>query len=251
MTAGWGYRIRAAVSREVGPDLSNAGEQGGESAVARCSPSDEDVAGHGRSIRLPPMPTGRRPGAASRLRFPRPGHDGTSRSPPYWPCGALLRMIAMLGYRPASWFNDSFDYLHVAMSPYPHPIRPDGYSFLLWLLKPFHSFALVTGLQHLMGLAGAVMIYAVLRKRFRLPGWGAALATAPLLFDALPDPARAPDPVRRAVRVPARLGGHAAAVVRQGAHLEGRRGRRAAARPRHADPHGRRAGRWSPSSSTA
>ncbi|HZE34663.1 MAG TPA: hypothetical protein VE198_24905, partial [Actinoallomurus sp.] len=63
--------------------------------------------------------------------------------------GTLLRMLAMLGYRPASWFNDSFDYLHVAMSPYPHPIRPDGYSFLLWILRPFHSFALVAGLQHL------------------------------------------------------------------------------------------------------
>jgi hypothetical protein len=98
--------------------------------------------------------------------------------------GAFLRMIAMLGYRPASWFNDSFDYLHVAMAPYPHPIRPDGYSFFLWALKPFHSFALVVGLQHLMGLAGAVMIYALLRKRFGLPGWGAALATVPLLYDA-------------------------------------------------------------------
>jgi hypothetical protein len=98
--------------------------------------------------------------------------------------GTVLRMLAMLGYRPASWFNDSFDYLHVAMSPYPHPIRPDGSSFLLWILRPFHSFALVAGLQHLMGLAGAVMIYAVLRKRFRLPGWGAALATVPLLYDA-------------------------------------------------------------------
>jgi 4-amino-4-deoxy-L-arabinose transferase-like glycosyltransferase len=98
--------------------------------------------------------------------------------------GALLRMIAMLGYRPASWFNDSFDYLHVAMSPYPHPIRPDGYSFLLWALKPFHSFAVVAGVQHLMGLASAVMVYALLRRRFGLPGWGASLATVPLLYDA-------------------------------------------------------------------
>ncbi|MGI5225822.1 hypothetical protein [Actinoallomurus sp. CA-142502] len=97
--------------------------------------------------------------------------------------GAFLRALAMLGYRPASWFNDSFDYLHVAMSPYPHPIRPDGYSFLLWALKPFHSFAAVAGLQHLMGLAGAVMIYALLRRRFGLPSWGASLATVPLLYD--------------------------------------------------------------------
>jgi len=97
---------------------------------------------------------------------------------------ALLRVIAMVGYQPAMFFNDSFDYLHVAMRPYPHPLRPDGYAFMLLILKPFHSFALVTALQHLMGLAVGVMVYALLRCRFRLPGWGAALATVPFLLDA-------------------------------------------------------------------
>jgi hypothetical protein len=98
--------------------------------------------------------------------------------------GALLRVVTLLGYRPAMWFNDSFDYLHVAMRPYPHPIRPDGYSFLLLILRPFHSFALVVAIQHLMGLAMGVMIYALLRQRFGLPGWGAALPTIPVLLDA-------------------------------------------------------------------
>ncbi|WP_246236614.1 hypothetical protein [Actinomadura chibensis] len=97
---------------------------------------------------------------------------------------ALVRVVAMLGYQPVMFFNDSFDYLHVATDPYPHPLRPDGYAFLLWFLKPFHSFALVAGLQHLMGLGMGVMIYALLRRRFRLPGWGAALAAAPVLLDA-------------------------------------------------------------------
>ncbi|MFI0410141.1 hypothetical protein [Actinomadura sp. 3N508] len=97
---------------------------------------------------------------------------------------ALLRLIAMLGYQPVMFFNDSFDYLHVATDPYPHPLRPDGYAFLLLILKPFHSFALVAAVQHLMGLAMGVMIYALLRRRFRLPGWGAALAAAPVLLDA-------------------------------------------------------------------
>lgn len=97
---------------------------------------------------------------------------------------ALLRLIAMLGYQPVMFFNDSFDYLHVATDPYPHPLRPDGYAFLLLLLKPFHSFALVAAVQHLMGLAMGVMIYALLRRRFGLPGWGAALAAAPVLLDA-------------------------------------------------------------------
>jgi hypothetical protein len=98
--------------------------------------------------------------------------------------GVLLRAVTMLGYRPAMWFNDSFDYLHVAMSPYPHPIRPDGYSFFLLLLRPFHSFALVVGLQHVMGVILAMMIYALLRIRFGLPKWGATLAAAPVLLDA-------------------------------------------------------------------
>jgi Dolichyl-phosphate-mannose--protein O-mannosyl transferase len=98
--------------------------------------------------------------------------------------GVLLRLTAVLGYRPAMWFNDSFDYLHAAMSPYPHPLRPDGYSFFLLILKPFHSFALVVSIQHLMGVAMGLMIYAVLRRRFRLPGWGATLATVPVLLDS-------------------------------------------------------------------
>ncbi|MBD2892861.1 hypothetical protein amrb99_17800 [Actinomadura sp. RB99] len=97
---------------------------------------------------------------------------------------ALLRVVAMVGYQPAMFFNDSFDYLHVAMGLYPHPLRPDGYSFLLWALKPFHSFALVAAVQHLMGLGMGVMIYALLRRKFGLPGWGASLATVPVLFDA-------------------------------------------------------------------
>jgi hypothetical protein len=98
--------------------------------------------------------------------------------------GALLRLITMLGYGPAMWFNDSYEYVSVALHPRPHPIRPDGYGFWLLLLKPFHSFALVTLTQHLMGLATAALIYALLRRKFRLPKWGATLAAAPVLFDA-------------------------------------------------------------------
>ncbi|KAB2344169.1 hypothetical protein F8566_32585 [Actinomadura rudentiformis] len=97
---------------------------------------------------------------------------------------ALIRIIAMIGYQPALFFNDSYDYIEVAMRPYPHPLRPDGYALMLLILRPFHSFALVTGLQHLMGLAMGVMIYALARRRFGLPGWGATLATLPVLLDA-------------------------------------------------------------------
>nr|WP_191910343.1 hypothetical protein [Microbispora cellulosiformans] len=96
----------------------------------------------------------------------------------------VLRIVTMLGFGPAMWFNDSYDYVSVALRPRPHPIRPDGYSFWLLLLRPFHSFSLVILTQHLMGLAVAVLIYALLTRRFGLPGWGATLAAAPVLFDA-------------------------------------------------------------------
>ncbi|MEU8245229.1 phospholipid carrier-dependent glycosyltransferase [Nonomuraea sp. NPDC048916] len=98
--------------------------------------------------------------------------------------GAVLRLVTMLGYGPAMWFNDSYEYVSVALHPRPHPIRPDGYGFWLLALKPFHSFTLVVFTQHLMGLATAVLIYALLRRKFGLPKWGATLAAAPVLFDA-------------------------------------------------------------------
>lgn len=97
----------------------------------------------------------------------------------------LLRVVTMLGYGPALWFNDSFEYVSGAVNPdRPSALRPNGYSFWLLLLRPFHSFGLVALTQHLMGLGIAVLIYALLRVRFGLPGWGATLATIPVLFDA-------------------------------------------------------------------
>ncbi|WP_433245739.1 hypothetical protein ACQPYK_43970 [Streptosporangium sp. CA-135522] len=96
-----------------------------------------------------------------------------------------LRVVTMLGYGPALWFNDSYEYVSGAVNPdRPSALRPNGYSFWLLLLRPFHSFSLVTFSQHLMGLAIAVLIYMLLRRRFGLPGWGATLATLPVLFDA-------------------------------------------------------------------
>ncbi|SNT61111.1 hypothetical protein SAMN05216276_10822 [Streptosporangium subroseum] len=96
-----------------------------------------------------------------------------------------LRLVTMLGYGPALWFNDSYEYVSGAVNPdRPSALRPNGYSFWLLLLRPLHSFALVTFLQHLMGLGIAVLVYALLRKKFGLPGWGATLAAVPVLFDA-------------------------------------------------------------------
>jgi len=96
---------------------------------------------------------------------------------------ALLRIDAELGYRWQSWFNDSWNYVDTAITLNLDPTRPSGYSFYLWVLKPFHSFALVTVSQHIMGLLIAVMIYALARRRFGAPEWLAVLVTLPVLYD--------------------------------------------------------------------
>lgn len=189
------------------------GKTAGKSGAGADTPGGASTSGNsGKAIAdAPESPTGagRKKGraAAGKKTGDAPPIDGTSGDAPLsggkrrarglWALArrhpafsviiataALLRLIAMLGYQPVMYFNDSFDYLHVATDPYPHPLRPDGYAFLLWILKPLHSFALIAGLQHLMGLGMGVMIYALLRRRFGLPGWGAALAATPVLLDA-------------------------------------------------------------------
>ena len=50
-------------------------------------------------------------------------------------------------------------------------IRPSGYSFFLLAVEPFRSLLLVTILQHLMGVAVAVIVYGLLRYH-GLPGPG-------------------------------------------------------------------------------
>jgi hypothetical protein len=96
---------------------------------------------------------------------------------------ALLRIDAELGYRWQSWFNDSWNYVDTAVTLSLDPTRPSGYSFYLWALKPFHSFAPVTVSQHIMGLLIAVMMYALARHRFGTPKWLAAVMTLPVLYD--------------------------------------------------------------------
>ena len=75
----------------------------------------------------------------------------------------LLRVDAELGYQWQAWFNDSFEYLSNTIHFQLDPERVSGYSIGLKILQPFHSYALITILQHLMGLAVAVMVYALVR----------------------------------------------------------------------------------------
>lgn len=97
---------------------------------------------------------------------------------------AALRVLVMLGYDTARlYWYDSFTYLDTALHLRPNgAFHPAGYSWFLWLMRPFHSVELIAGVQHAIGLGIGVMIYVLLRRR-SLPGWAATLATLPVLFD--------------------------------------------------------------------
>jgi Dolichyl-phosphate-mannose-protein mannosyltransferase len=97
--------------------------------------------------------------------------------------GAVVRLVAMLGYPGALWFaGDSYVYVGAALRPRPDLSKTTGYSLFLRALLPFHSFTLVTGLQHLMGLGIAIMIY-LLARRVGVPKLWATVATLPVLLD--------------------------------------------------------------------
>jgi hypothetical protein len=97
--------------------------------------------------------------------------------------GAGLRLVAMLGYPGALWFaGDSYVYLGAALRPRPDLSKTTGYSLFLRALEPFRSLTLVTGVQHLMGLAVAALIHA-LARRGGVPRRWATAATLPVLLD--------------------------------------------------------------------
>ncbi len=93
--------------------------------------------------------------------------------------GLALRAATQLAYRPALVYIDSIKYLFGA---YPGN-DPPGYQLMLQAFLKVGSLASVAVLQHLAGLAMAVVLYLVLRHR-GVPNWLAALATAPVLLDA-------------------------------------------------------------------
>lgn len=113
----------------------------------------------------------------------------------HWPllvivaCAAALRVVVLLAYQPALIFPDSEAYLQhaqffVAGNWTPDWLRTSGYSLLLIPAVLMHNLAVVAAGQHLLGLATAVLIYALL-LHFGARRWIAALATVPVLFDPL------------------------------------------------------------------
>lgn len=99
---------------------------------------------------------------------------------------AALRVVAHLAFTPALVHSDGPMYLSVYDDLTPYYQRPVGY--VLYLLLPVLSVVddvmAVVAVQHVIGLATAVVLYLLLR-RWGVGRWVATLGTLPVLFDSL------------------------------------------------------------------
>jgi hypothetical protein len=128
-----------------------------------------------RSAAGPDLAPGRR-GALERLRR-------------HWPLAVLLavaaalRVTALVAISPGIWFSDSNSYITAAATGRLSTTRVDGYAFLV---APFHALGSATALivlQHAIGLAIVVVLYALLVRR-GVPRWIALLGVVPAALDA-------------------------------------------------------------------
>jgi len=136
----------------------------------------------GQDLRRPALP---RP-ALPRPALPRPAARWRTAMAAalrrHWLAAALLaaglalRVLAQLAYRPALFYIDT-RYLYNADG-----MDPVGYKGPLRAILQLANFDTVVAVQHLLGLAIAVVIYLLLRRG--TPRWLAALAIAPILLDA-------------------------------------------------------------------
>ena len=129
------------------------------------------------------LPGGER-GPAPGRRAPRLARRAPALAREHWlltvllAAGLVLRAAVQIAYRPALFYIDSLRYLYHA-----HGADPVGYRVLVRPLLLVGNLDLVAAFQHVVGLAMAVLLYAVLLRR-GVPRWLAALATAPVLLDA-------------------------------------------------------------------
>jgi hypothetical protein len=98
--------------------------------------------------------------------------------------GAVVRALASWAYRPALFFfGDSYSYLSNAIGLHPNQVRPIGYPLLLHLSLLTGNLMAAPAVQHVLGLATGVIVYALLRRLGAGPVV-ASLAAAPVLLDA-------------------------------------------------------------------
>jgi hypothetical protein len=94
-----------------------------------------------------------------------------------------LRVLAMIAYRPVLFYSDSVDYLKHAYQLPLSDWRPPGYSIFLRFVLLSHNLLAVAATQHVLGLATAGLLYALLLRLGLVP-WAAAACCAPVLLDA-------------------------------------------------------------------
>jgi hypothetical protein len=103
----------------------------------------------------------------------------------HWPAAVLLalglafRLLALFAYRPALFYIDTPRYL-LGEEPGMDPL---GYGGVLRAILTVGNLDVVVAIQHLLGLAMAVVIYLLLLRR-GAGRWFGALAIAPVLLDA-------------------------------------------------------------------
>lgn len=100
--------------------------------------------------------------------------------------GATVRILAMIAYRPALFFSDSWGYLFTAFTGHPVSLsylRPNGYAVLIRVLTfPGRDLRELIAIQNLSGLVLGVLVYAVL-VRMRAGRVLALLAAALIILD--------------------------------------------------------------------
>jgi Dolichyl-phosphate-mannose-protein mannosyltransferase len=93
--------------------------------------------------------------------------------------GLVLRVITQMAYHPALLYIDSVKYLYNAWMG----ADPIGYKVPIKIIMAVGDLGTVAVVQHLLGLAMAAALYVLLVRR-GVNRWLAALAMAPVLFDA-------------------------------------------------------------------
>jgi hypothetical protein len=94
-----------------------------------------------------------------------------------------LRVVVTVAYWPGiELFGDSYDYLHLARQVIPGTWHPSGYPLFLAPFSVTGQLGTVVVVQHLMGIASGVLVYA-LALRLGARRWLAALAALPVLLD--------------------------------------------------------------------
>ncbi|TNC28172.1 glycosyltransferase family 2 protein [Amycolatopsis alkalitolerans] len=96
--------------------------------------------------------------------------------------GLVLRVLVWLAYQPALLYIDSFRYLENLTAMRPDQLNPIGYDLILRPLLAVGDLAFVAAVQHVLGLALGVALYA-LARRLGARAWVAALVAVPVLLD--------------------------------------------------------------------